>query len=164
MCECVCSVFCVQWSVFSVLCSVFCVQCSVFSVLCSVVCVQWSVFSGLRSVVCVQWSVFCGLCSVICVLWSAFCGLRSVVCVLTWWCVVVLPGVVVVWCVVVRMVVKCWEGWVDNFHIVYCREREPSKRAAESHQVEGRGRCMLHTFASLLAHICFAVSTHLLRC
>ena len=33
-------------------------------------------------------------------------------------------------------VVKCWEGWVDNFDLVYCREREPCKRAAESHQVK----------------------------
>ena len=48
----------------------------------------------------------------------------------------VLVVVAVAWCVVVRMVVKCW-GRVDNFDIVYCRERQPCKRAAESHQVVG---------------------------
>ena len=34
----------------------------------------------------------------------------------------VLAVVAVAWCVVVRMVVKRWEG-VDNFDFGYCRER-----------------------------------------
>ena len=29
-------------------------------------------------------------------------------------------------------------GWVGNFDLVYCRERQPCKRAAESHQAFDR--------------------------